>query len=139
MKAIDSLVADSVDAAVLLRGAYDNEHFHQSTLNYDQSLAAYFTDYPDFRATKGNCIANILNIHCPILLFHGPNDIILQYQQSLELRDSMAAHLAFFPDSQGSEVTAQIPVCPNYLILIIDSPPGGNHRIDPMFDKGEKE
>jgi dienelactone hydrolase len=89
---IDSLVADSVDAAVLLYGAYDNEHFLQSTLGYDQSLAIYFADYPDFRATKGNCIANFLNIRCPVLLFHGPYDNNLQFQQSLELRDSMAAH-----------------------------------------------
>jgi len=82
---IDSLVADSVDAAVLLYGAYDNENFLHSILGY-------FADYPSFRATKGNCIANFLNIHSPVLLFHGSSDNILQVQQSLELRDSLAAH-----------------------------------------------
>lgn len=89
---IDSLVADSVDAAVLLYGAYDNENFLQSILGYSDQLTNYFADYPSFRATKGNCIANFLNIHCPVLLFHGSSDNILQVQQSLELRDSMAAH-----------------------------------------------
>ena len=89
---IDSLVADSVDAAVLLYGAYDNENFLQSIGDYNDSLTSYFADYPSFRATKGNCIANFLNIHSPVLLFHGSSDNILQVQQSLELRDSLAAH-----------------------------------------------
>ena len=89
---IDSLVADSLDAAVLLYGAYDNENFLQSTLSYDQQLSNYFADYPSYRARQGNCIANFRNIHCPVLLFHGISDVILQYQQSFELRDSMAAH-----------------------------------------------
>ena len=94
---IDSLVADSVDAAVLMYGAYDNEQFLQSSFVYNGNdfngvLTGYFTDYPNFRATKGNCIANVDSIHCPVLLFHGPIDEILPYQQSLELRDSMTTH-----------------------------------------------
>jgi hypothetical protein len=87
----DPNISDHLDAAVLLYGMYDMQNFFTSVLDIDGILNTYFSDNASFRATKGDCIANIGNITTPLLLFHGSADQTIEIHQSIELRDSLVA------------------------------------------------
>jgi pimeloyl-ACP methyl ester carboxylesterase len=87
----DPNISDHLDAAVLLYGIYDMQHFLTSEVNVDSVLRAFFSGDSSFRTTKGDCIANVGNITTPLLLFHGSGDRIVDIQQSIELRDSLVA------------------------------------------------
>jgi acetyl esterase/lipase len=88
----DPSVDDGLDAVVLLYGLFDNAHFLTSAAALESWLAQYFSSAPALRQTKGNCIVNVANITTPVLLIHGTKDVILQYQQSKQLFDSLSAH-----------------------------------------------
>jgi dienelactone hydrolase len=87
----DPTISDQLDAAVLLYGVYDMQHFLTSVLNLDGILKTFFSENAALRATKGNCIANVGNITTPLLLFHGSGDQSVDIQQSIQLRDSLVA------------------------------------------------
>ena len=83
----DPKIDDHLNAVVLLYGFYDNFNF-QPDWSFDV-VEKHFALNPDFRATKGNCIANVANITTPLLLIHGIADQNVFYQQSVQLYDSL--------------------------------------------------
>jgi acetyl esterase/lipase len=85
----DPAIDDHVDAAILLYGAFDN--YNNVPSWWPGFLHDHFKPNPDFKATKGHCIANVKNISIPVLLLHGTKDYTLDYQQSVQLYDSLTA------------------------------------------------
>jgi dienelactone hydrolase len=88
----DSTISDRLDALVTLYGLFDTDHFLTSSQPLETWLTTYFQANPALRSTKGDCIANFRNITSPVLLFHGTADPVLQYLQSVQLDDSIAAN-----------------------------------------------
>ena len=87
----DSTISDHLDALVTLYGLFDTNHFLTSSQPLQSWLTTYFIRSPGLRSTKGDCIANERNITTPMLLVHGTADPVLQYQQSVQLFDSITA------------------------------------------------
>ena len=103
----DSTTSDHLDALVTLYGLFDTENFLNSSQPLQSWLTTYFIRSPGLRSTKGDCIANERNITTPMLLVHGTADPVLQYQQSVQLYDSIrvrggSADLLLF-SGQGHE------------------------------------
>jgi acetyl esterase/lipase len=85
----DPTINDSLNAVILLYGLYDNNRYLQSQIDVNGLLTSFFAPDTAWRSTKGNCIAHTRNITTPVLLLQGVNDGIVQYQQSVELHDSL--------------------------------------------------
>ncbi len=109
----DSSIDDHLDAAILLYGFYDNYNLQPSWLNL--IVEKHFSLNPNYRATKGNCIANVANITTPILLIHGTADQNVNYQHSVQLHDSLLAIgkssqlVLFAGDTHGFDLTDYFP------------------------------
>jgi len=85
----DPTINDHLDAVVLLYGFYDNFNFQPPWS--EPILVNHFALNPAYRATKGNCIANVARITTPVILLHGTNDVNVYYQQSVQFHDSLTA------------------------------------------------
>jgi len=109
----DPTINDHVDAAVLLYGPYDNFNFYPSW--WEAVMVNHFGLSPTYRATKGNCIANVARITTPVILLHGTNDINVYYQQSVQFHDSLTAlgktsRFVSFPGlAHGFDLTSYFP------------------------------
>jgi acetyl esterase/lipase len=95
----DPGINDHFDATVLFYGWYNYYNYLESVFNtpgthdgLEALLAELFYDDPSLQSTKGNPLVNVDNITSPVLLLHGTADQILQFEQSVEFRDSLLAH-----------------------------------------------
>jgi acetyl esterase/lipase len=84
----DPAIDDHLNAVVLLYGYYDYEHFN----NVPPSTYWQYFGNDSTRFVKGTCIKHIGNITTPVLLLHGTVDTRVQYEQSLQLHDSLIAN-----------------------------------------------
>ena len=97
----DPEINDHVDAAVLLYGVYD--FYNYTPAGMETVRNHHFALYPDFSKTKGNPIANTVNISTPVLLIHGTADQHVPYQQSVQFHEKLislgkSSQLELFPD-----------------------------------------
>ena len=84
----DPAIDDHLNAVVLLYGYYDYEHFN----NVSPSAYWQYFGNDSSRFVKGTCIKHIGNITTSVLLLHGIVDTRVQYQQSVQLHDSLIAN-----------------------------------------------
>ena len=89
----DPAVDDRLDAAVLIYGAYDTEHFLQAaSFHMNTVWDPYFSANPELRYTKGNAIANVANITTPVVMFHATDDAVIRYEHSVAFHDSLRVY-----------------------------------------------
>jgi acetyl esterase/lipase len=88
---IDSEYSGQVDFDVLLYGLYDFQHFLTSTLPLSDYIYAYFSGDASLESSQ-EPVLHASDFTCPILLIHGTDDSVLEYQQSLSFYDSLIAN-----------------------------------------------
>ncbi len=88
---IDSEFSGQIDFDVLLYGLYDTQHFLTSTLPLPLYISAYFSGDATLESDQ-EPVLHASDFTCPILLIHGTDDSVLQYQQSLSFYDSLQAN-----------------------------------------------
>jgi acetyl esterase/lipase len=90
---IDNTISDHINFAALLYGLYDFTHFTQTDLPISISLFAqrYFGLNAALEARETPVLQS-WRITTPLLLIHGMADARLQYQQTQEFHDSLAAN-----------------------------------------------
>lgn len=89
----DPAVDDHLDAAVMLYGIYDFQHYTQTNLGLSiaQFTGLYFRGNTAME-TKGTAVLNASKVTTPVLLIHGTAGPTLQVEQSSEFHDSLDAH-----------------------------------------------
>jgi len=87
----DPNISDHFNAVALLYGLYDCSNYLQSRLAIPEFIAHYFPGGAAQRDSN-TPVLHAGNIMTPLFLLHGSSDNTIQYQQSVEMNDSLTAH-----------------------------------------------